>query len=175
MRTYLVTYGAHYESLSLAHVCEMFSMEEVPARRIISRMIFNKEIAGAWDYPADTIALYSVEASPLQALSQQMADKIAQLVESNERLIDPLVNFNYGYQDNWGGRGGDTRRSGGGDQDRRKFAAWKSQNKPQQGGGRGRGRGGGRGGGGRGSWSSRPNLGGGGRGEASTRTSWGAS
>lgn len=171
VRTNLVTYGAHYESLSLAHICEMFSIEETRARRIISRMIFNKEIAAAWDFPADTLALYPTEASTLQTLSQQMADKIAVLVESNERLIDPLVNA-YNFQD-W--RVDQSRRGGrGDDENRRRFASWK----PNQTGGRGRGRssGGRGGGGGRSGWGQgRPNVAPGNRAEpSSSRPSWGA-
>jgi translation initiation factor 3 subunit C len=106
VRIYLLKYGVHYESLSLAHICQMFDIEEVPARKIISRMIFNKEISGAWEHPANTLVLYNIEPSSLQVLSQQVAEKVATLVESNERVIDPLAN-SYGYkEDNWTGRQG---------------------------------------------------------------------
>lgn len=111
VRIYLLKYGVHYESLSLAHICQMFDIEEVPTRKIISRMIFNKEISGAWEHPANTLVLYNIEPSSLQVLSQQVAEKVAMLVESNERVMDPLAN-SYGYKDdNWIGRqvGNDAR------------------------------------------------------------------
>lgn len=91
VRTYLLTYGVHYESLSLAHICQMFDMEPVVTRRIISRMIFYKEISAAWEHPADTLVMYNVDPSPLQSLCQVVAEKISNLVESNERILDPLL------------------------------------------------------------------------------------
>jgi translation initiation factor 3 subunit C len=116
VRVYLLTYGAHYETLSLSHICEMFTIDEVPARRIISRMIFNKEISAAWEHPADTLVLVHTENTTLQVLAQQVSDKIGQLVDSNERMLDPLVNA-YNYKEDWGGRG-DGRKQYYNDRDR---------------------------------------------------------
>lgn len=98
VRIYLLTYGAHFESMCLSHVCEMFEMEDVAARRIISRMIFDKEISAAWEHPADTLILYKVDPSPVQTLSQTVAEKVSALMESNERLLDPFSGM-YGYKD----------------------------------------------------------------------------
>jgi translation initiation factor 3 subunit C len=145
LRTYLLTYGAHYDSMSLTHLCTMFEMDETPARRIISRMIFNKEISGAWEHqPPDTLVLYRVDPSPVQTVSLQVAEKVAALVESNERMLDPLVNV-YGYKDDQRKWGGDRDRDG---MDRRKGLGYNNANKPhmrqpprQGGGGRGGGRG----------------------------------
>ena len=103
VRTYLITYGSHNETLSLQHLCQTFDMDEVVLRRIVSRMLFNKEISGAWD-SSTMLVLYSVDPTPLQLLSQQVADKIAALVESNERVLDPIANA-YAYKEDWGGRG----------------------------------------------------------------------
>ena len=127
LRTYLITYGAHYDSISLSHLCTTFEMEEGPARRVISRMIFNKEIAGGWEHaPAETLVLHKVEPTNLQVLTQQVAEKVAMLVESNERMLDPLVNV-YGYKD-------DQRRPWGGERepsDRRRGAGTYTQNTHQ--------------------------------------------
>lgn len=61
LRTYLITYGAHYDSMCLSHLCTTFAMEEATARRIVSRMIFNKEISGAWEHePSETLVLHKV-------------------------------------------------------------------------------------------------------------------
>jgi translation initiation factor 3 subunit C len=99
VRIYLLTYGVHFESMSLSHICEMFEMEETAARRIISRMIFDKEISAAWEHPADTLILYKVDPSTVQSQSQALAEKVSLLMESNERLLDPFSGM-YGYKDN---------------------------------------------------------------------------
>lgn len=68
-------------------------IEESPARKIVSKMIFTKEISGAWEHePTETLVLHKVDPSSLQILTQQVAEKVAMLVESNERMLDPLVN-----------------------------------------------------------------------------------
>lgn len=132
VRTYLITYGAHYESISVEHICKMFDLEEMPARRTISRMLFNKEISGAWEQHTGTLVLNNVDPTPMQALAQQVAEKVATLVDSNERVLDPLVNPT-NYRDEWGGRGdrGDQRKweeSGrGGRGGRSKFGSSKPQ------------------------------------------------
>jgi translation initiation factor 3 subunit C len=107
VRTYLLLNGDHYESLSLNYLTEMFGMEEAAVRRIISRMIFNKEISAAWE-PNNVLTMYRTEASALQTLSQGLAEKLSLLLESNERILDPLVGV-YGYKDDWNARGGEGR------------------------------------------------------------------
>lgn len=163
LRTYLIKYGAHYDSMNLSHLCEVtypirsashslsalsclpidtannnalsfsqtFEIEKGSARRTVSRMIFNKEISGAWEHePSETLVLHKVtstsihqqselqnqlprhkplhhphyntlcstpsslqvDPSSLQIITQQVAEKVAMLVESNERMLDPLVN-----------------------------------------------------------------------------------
>ena len=117
LRIYLFTQGTHYESITLKHICELFQADPVDARRTICKMICDKQINGAWDFsPEETLILYKVEPTTLQSLSSQLADKISQLVESNERLIDPLFGV-YGYKDEWQGR--DKSKQWSGD-DRRK-------------------------------------------------------
>ena len=98
VRIYLLTYGAHFESISLQHIQETFELEASVARRIISRMIFNKEISAAWEYPADTLILYKVDPSPVQTAAQIVADRVTNTMESNERLLDPFSGL-YGYKD----------------------------------------------------------------------------
>ena len=156
---------------------QTFEVEKGSARRTVSRMIFNKEISGAWEHePSETLVLHKVDPSSLQIITQQVAEKVAMLVESNERMLDPLVNVygksgfsiqlekiivtsqsfffqvrtiifhTIGFKD-------DQRKPWGGDRDqgdRRKGAGYKGgaarPNVSYQTDGRGRGRGGGRGG-----------------------------
>lgn len=98
IRIYLLAYGAYFESISLAHLCEMFEMDKQVARKVISKMIFNKEISAAWEHPADILILYKVDPTPVQLLSQTVAEKVASLMETNERILDPFSGM-YGYKD----------------------------------------------------------------------------
>lgn len=149
LRIYLFQCASNYESITLAHLCSLFNMDRAGARRIISKMIFRNELSGAWDQclAEETLVLNKVDASSLQQVAQQMADKVAYVMENNERMLDPLTS-SYGYKDEWNGR--DNRKQyGGGDGQKRSYHKngphWKPQNgnaNRQQGGGRGGGRGG---------------------------------
>jgi translation initiation factor 3 subunit C len=166
LRTYLFSsVSANYQSLCLSHVCSLFDMDTSVGRRIISRMIFHNEVVGAWDQSPDgesVLVLHKVEATPVQTLALQVADKMKFLVESNERMLDPL-NGAYGYKDEWVGRDGRKHTDGDRQQGGRNASSkWRGgvnyKNNPSggraHGGGRGRGRGGGGGGGS--SWSNQP-------------------
>lgn len=118
LRIYLYSIGASaYSSLSLDYLCSFFEMEAVTTRRIISKMMFRGEISAAWDRTPEgqtIMVLYKVEPSPMQVMALQYADKIANLVESNERLLDPL-NGAYGYKEEYQRK--QYGRDGGGSQD----------------------------------------------------------
>ena len=155
LRVYLFKCASNYESIALSHLCSLFDMEKVVARRIISKMIFRNELSGAWDQclAEETLVLNKVDASSLQQLAQQMAEKVSYVMENNERILDPLTS-SYGYKDDWAGR--DTRKQyQGGDGQRRGYKGgnphWKPQNANSSRQHHG-GRGGGRGGGGRGGY-----------------------
>ena len=69
-------------------------------RRIVSKMIFNRELSAAWD--GDTLVLQKSQSTPLQQLSVRVSEKVAMLVESNERLLDPLNGGQmFGGRDEW--------------------------------------------------------------------------
>lgn len=120
LRTYLLSsVVSAYGSISLEHLCESFEMEAPTVRRIVSKMIFNKEMSAAWD--GDTLIITKTEQSSLQQLSVRVSEKVGQLAESNERLLDPLNGFQmFGNREDWqdqrgGGRKGQwqDQRSGG--------------------------------------------------------------
>lgn len=154
LRTYLFKYSSHYDSLSLGQLCQMFELEKNEVHSVVSKMMFNGDLHASWEN--ETIVLKKIEPSTLQVLALQFAEKAANLVESNERLLD-TKSGRHAFRDDghWKGdqRGYGQRRSG----------AHGSRNQ----GGRGQGRGQGRGGrGGRGSRS-------GGRGNrGGNRKSW---
>lgn len=136
LRTYLFTFSSQYDSLSLTQLCGMFDMTKNEVHSVVSKMMINRELFASWDQPTETIVLRRVEPTSLQVMALQFADKAANLVDANERLLD-AKSGSYGYKD------GDHHRGGDG--------GWKSGGRGG-GGGRGYGgRGGGRGGGGYGS------------------------
>ncbi|KAJ1423207.1 eukaryotic translation initiation factor 3 subunit 8 N-terminus-domain-containing protein, partial [Ochromonadaceae sp. CCMP2298] len=102
VRTYLLLNGDYYDSLSLAYICELFDMDEPITRRIISKMIYDREISAAWDTP-EILVIYKTDPTPLQTISQHLSEKMAMLLESNERTLDPLVGV-YGYKEDWSSR-----------------------------------------------------------------------
>ena len=149
LRTFLYAFSAQYDSLSLGQLCDMLGLSKNEVHSIVSKMMINRELHASWDQPTDTIVLRKVEASSLQILALQFADKAAHLVETNERLLDTKTG-NFNFRDGDGQRYGDHNRGHG---QRRSNAnggkqGYSSNRGPKRGGrggGRG-GRGGGRGG-----------------------------
>jgi translation initiation factor 3 subunit C len=120
LRTYLFTYSKVYDSISVGTLAEMFDLEKSKVHAIVSKMIINEELMASLDEPTECMVMHRTEPSRLQSLSLQLADKIAQLVENNERLLELRPG---GWQGNWRGkddRGGDRdNRFRGGDRDNR--------------------------------------------------------
>ena len=154
LRTYLFAFSAQYDSLSLSQLCGMFEMTKNEVHSVVSRMMINRELFASWDQPTETIVLRKVEPNSLQVMALQFAEKAANLVEANERLLD-VASGNLGYREDWkSGDHGDDRGHRGGQ---------RNDNRGQRNDGRGnrgfRRDGGGGGGGG----ASRGGRGGGGR------------
>lgn len=86
LRTYLFKYSSHYDSLSLEQLCGMFELSKNEVHSIVSKMMYNGDLHASWEN--ETIVLKKIEPSTLQILALQFAEKAANLVESNERLLD---------------------------------------------------------------------------------------
>lgn len=119
LRIYLFTYSHVYDSISLVKLSEMFELPHGTVHAIISKMIINEEIMASLDEPTSCLVMHPTEPSSLQSLSLQLADKLYNLVENNERILDQKPLFARGMQ-------------GGGYRDRRDKGDW-------QGGSRGQG------------------------------------
>jgi len=125
LRTYLFTYSHVYDSISLVKLSEMFELPHGTVHAIISKMIINEEIMASLDEPTSCLVMHRTEPSSLQSLSLQLADKLYNLVENNERILDQKPFFARGMQgggyrdrrDKGGWEGGN--RGGGGNNDRR--------------------------------------------------------
>lgn len=111
LRTYLFTYSHVYDSISLIKLSEMFELLHGTVHAIISKMIINEEIMASLDEPTSCLVMHRTEPSSLQSLSLQLADKLYNLVENNERILDQKPFFARGMQ-------------GGGYRDRREKGSW---------------------------------------------------
>lgn len=111
LRTYLFTYSNVYGSISVPYLSEMYDLPKMKVHSIISKMIINEELMASLDDPTETVVMHRSEPSRLQALSMQLADKITNLVDANERIFEAKQpNF---FQRN---QGGYNRQNQGGNQ-----------------------------------------------------------
>merc|ERR1719464_1188904 len=109
LRTYLFTYSNVYDSISIPVLADLFELEVNSVHALVSKMIINEELMASLDQPTQCIIIHRSEPSRLQSIALQLSDKVSQLVENNERLLEQCG------QGGWhGGRGGwDGGRGGG--------------------------------------------------------------
>ncbi|KAI8818670.1 eukaryotic translation initiation factor 3 subunit 8 N-terminus-domain-containing protein [Fimicolochytrium jonesii] len=94
LRTYFFTYSPYYDSLSIDQLASMFDFPSAEVRGVVSRMIINEELHASIDRPSNSIVLHraagaaGVETSRLEHLAGVYADKVQNLVDSNERLLE---------------------------------------------------------------------------------------
>jgi translation initiation factor 3 subunit C len=111
VRTYLLSSGTMaYDSISLDYLCDKFNMAPGPTRKIVSKMIFDRELEGAWEGDK-TLVLSKETHNQMQTLSLRVSDKMASLVDSNERMLDHLNGGQmFGYRDELGRLPGNQNR-----------------------------------------------------------------
>ena len=117
LRTYLFNFASHYDSLSLVHLAETFELPENTVRSIVSRMIWNDELAASLD-PTEAMLLFRrMELHRVQQLSLALADRAHAMLEQNEWLLDSKTDdsrsHHSGHGDGKGGDARDGRRKGG--------------------------------------------------------------
>ncbi|XP_066259889.1 eukaryotic translation initiation factor 3 subunit C [Euwallacea similis] len=88
LRTYLFTYSHVYDSISMATLADMFELQKSVVHSTISKMIINEELMASLDDPTQTVVMHRSEPSRLQSLALQLADKINNFVDSNERILE---------------------------------------------------------------------------------------
>merc|ERR1719232_1651951 len=106
LRTYLFTYSKVYNSISIKSLGESFDMEKQAVHAIVAKMIISEELMASMDEPSECMIMHRTEPSRLQSLSLQLSDKLAQLVENNERLLELRPG---GWQGQWRGKEGERR------------------------------------------------------------------
>jgi len=108
LRTYLFTYSSIYDSLSLITLSDMFELTLPVTLSVVSKMIINEELMASLDEPTHSIVMHRTEPTRLQSLALQLSEKVAYLVDNNERLMEMKQgNFFFpskGYQGNDGNR-----------------------------------------------------------------------
>ncbi|XP_025829104.1 eukaryotic translation initiation factor 3 subunit C [Agrilus planipennis] len=88
LRTYLFTYSHVYDSISMTTLAEMFELSKAVVHSTISKMIINEELMASLDDPSQTVVMHRSEPSRLQSLALQLADKVNNFVDSNERILE---------------------------------------------------------------------------------------
>lgn len=102
LRTYLFSYSSVYDSLSLDILSCMFELEKPVVHSVISKMIINEELMASLDEPTQAVVMHRTEPTRLQSLALQLAEKMASLVDQNERMLEMKTSgpgfFNYNRQ-----------------------------------------------------------------------------
>ena len=94
---YLLTYSPYYDSISLSLLSEMFCLSPQKIQSTVAALILNKQLAASWDQPSKVLAIHHTEPTKLQYNCSQLTDRLAYLVENNERLLDFKTGA-YGYK-----------------------------------------------------------------------------
>jgi len=88
LRTYLFTYAPHYSSLSLSLLSRTFSLPLRTVTSIVSKMIWNEELSASLDQSGGVVVFHRIELSRSQQLTQVISEKVASLVDQNEKALD---------------------------------------------------------------------------------------
>eukprot|EP00931_Biecheleriopsis_adriatica_P016219 TRINITY_DN1201_c0_g2_i3.p1 TRINITY_DN1201_c0_g2~~TRINITY_DN1201_c0_g2_i3.p1 ORF type:complete len:310 (-),score=89.39 TRINITY_DN1201_c0_g2_i3:102-911(-) len=102
LRTYLFAYASIYDAFQLEQLVAMFDLPDKTVHSVISKMMIKEEITAFWDESSKFVLVQHVEPSTLQRLALSLADRGAQAVENNERLVDQRSG-GFAFKD--GGRG----------------------------------------------------------------------
>ncbi|ODQ78312.1 hypothetical protein BABINDRAFT_9521 [Babjeviella inositovora NRRL Y-12698] len=86
LRTYVFTFRTLYSKLSIAHLAAVFELSSEEVCAVVSKMVFNDEIAATLSQQTDSIVFQGRELTKLQEMTLTLTEKIGQLSERNERL-----------------------------------------------------------------------------------------
>ncbi|KAF8637069.1 hypothetical protein AX17_003088 [Amanita inopinata Kibby_2008] len=88
LRTYLFTYASHYSTLSLSLLSRTFALSTRTVTSVVSKMIWNEELSASIDQSDGVLVFHRVEFSRMQQMAQVVADKVAGMVDQNEKVLD---------------------------------------------------------------------------------------
>jgi translation initiation factor 3 subunit C len=118
LRTYLFAYASIYDAFHLDQLVGMFALPPKLVHSIVSKMMIKEELTAFWDESSQYVLVHHAEPTPLQRLSLALAERGAQAVENNERLVDQKIGAT-GFKDQAGQKGGGRFDDGGGKGGRR--------------------------------------------------------
>ncbi|KAK2467756.1 hypothetical protein APHAL10511_000051 [Amanita phalloides] len=109
LRTYLFTYAPQYKTLSLSLLSRAFALPTKTVTSIVSKMIWNEELSASIDQSNGVVVFHRVEFSRVQQLAQVIADKVAGMVDQNEKTLDMKIGGTSGWGDRNEGSKNDKR------------------------------------------------------------------
>lgn len=132
LRTYLLMYSTVYTTVSFDTLCGLFELDRQSVYSLVSKMIIQEELSATLDEPTNCLFMHRVEPSRLQLLALNLTDKLNQLAENNEQIIEPRGR-NYMGVGNWlqrTDRGGDDKMRRGNFQATNLFSTTRVFRKP---------------------------------------------
>ncbi|KZO95596.1 hypothetical protein CALVIDRAFT_499931 [Calocera viscosa TUFC12733] len=113
VRTYLFTFAPYYTTVSLELLSKTFSLSVRSVTSIVSKMIWNEELAASLDQETGVVVFTRTELSRVQQLAQALADRVSNLVESNEKALDAKLGGGpEARAPGEGGKGGERKEGG---------------------------------------------------------------
>ncbi|CAN8062880.1 unnamed protein product [Agarophyton chilense] len=88
LRTFSLSYSSYFDSMSTRQLSALFGLPPAKVHSVLSKMIINLEMRASWDQPTASIVMRRTEPSRLQSLALQLASKVANMTENNEKLMD---------------------------------------------------------------------------------------
>lgn len=141
LRTYLFAYSSIYDAFHLDQLVGMFDLPPKTVHSIVSKMMIKEEITAFWDESSKFVLVQHTEPSPLQRLALTLADRGAQAVENNERLVDQKTG-GYGFKEQRPNQGQGRWEQDGGGRGKGRFGKGGAPQMDGKGGkGKGRGKG----------------------------------
>lgn len=89
LRTYLLMYSTVYTTVSLKKLATLFELDKKQVHSVISKMIIEEELSATLDEPTDCLMMHRVEPSRLQMIALNLTDKLQQLADNNEQILEP--------------------------------------------------------------------------------------
>lgn len=109
LRTYLFTYAPHYSTLSLSLLSRTFSLSLRTVSSIVSKMIWNEELSASLDQSGGIVLFHRIDLSRPQQLAQVIAEKVAAMVDQNEKALDVKMGGTGGWGERTDGSKGEKR------------------------------------------------------------------
>jgi translation initiation factor 3 subunit C len=88
LRTYLLTYSAHFMHIQHEHLASMFELDKAVVQRVASSLMVNESLHASWDEPAGLLVIEQKLTNKLQKMAINFTDKALVFLDQNERLLD---------------------------------------------------------------------------------------